>query len=84
MMQHHWQPRRSLFFIEAELRRMRRTRIRLLRQRLPAIPAGQYADQAVALMAEAIQQDPIPQPTDWAARALGLDTHTAPDEGVDA
>lgn len=49
---------------------MRRARLVQLRERLTPIPAGQYADKAVALMSEAIDQDPVPVPTDWAALAL--------------
>lgn len=65
---------RSLYYIEHELRRMRRQRLRLLTMHLHPKPAGQYADEAVALMTEAIERDPIPEPpTDWSARALGYD-----------
>jgi hypothetical protein len=67
-------PRRSLYYIEHELRRMRRHRIRLLRNtQVKPMPPSRYADEAVALIREAIALDPDPEPVDWAARALGID-----------
>jgi hypothetical protein len=77
---HNWESRRSLYFIEKELRRMRRARLVQLRERLTPMPAEQYADQAVALMSEAIDQDPVPVPIDWAAHALGLDPEPRPED----
>jgi hypothetical protein len=67
---HDWRPRRSLFYIREELPRMRHARLFQLEQGIRPMPAEQYAATAVELMAEAIDQDPIPVPTDWAALAL--------------
>lgn len=37
------------------------------------MPADAYASDVVALIREAITLDPIPEHTDWSARALGYD-----------
>jgi hypothetical protein len=64
---------RSLYYIESELRRMRRQRIRLLKLQVQPMPAEAYAGDVVALINEAIALDPEPQHIDWSAHALGMD-----------